>query len=431
MAKIKVDSGKKLGKIKPMHAVGGAPMGAAEGFSAEFHYLTEAGIPYSRLHDIGGAFGGNAYVDVPNIFRDFDADVDDPMSYDFAFTDRLIEELEKAGVEPYYRLGVTIENNAMVKAYRIDPPKDYDKWAKICEHIIAHYIDGWADGYHYDIKYWEIWNEADDGERISQMWNGTKEDYYRLYEVSAKHLKGVFGDRIKIGGYGAISLRVGVAPEEFTEKPRAFYFLDFFKGFLKHVQETGTPLDFFSWHGYNNTVDKMVAVAHFVRKELDAHGFTNTESHLNEWNIFHNQAGTAHHGAGVCGMMLAMQKAPLDLLAFYIATAGSSRYSGLFKLPWCTPIHAYYAMVTFNHLYQLGTEVESTCDTENVYVCAASNGKKTALVISNLCEWPVKLEIEGVDFSDAKCYLMDETRLLSWSPRLDVLPKNGVFLVEF
>ena len=48
MAKIKVDSGKKLGEIKPMHAVGGAPMGAAEGFSAEFHYLTEAGIPSSR-----------------------------------------------------------------------------------------------------------------------------------------------------------------------------------------------------------------------------------------------------------------------------------------------------------------------------------------------------------------------------------------------
>ena len=52
--------------------------------------LTDAHIPYSRLHDVGGAFGSNRYVDIPNIFRNFDADGNDPASYDFAFTDELI-----------------------------------------------------------------------------------------------------------------------------------------------------------------------------------------------------------------------------------------------------------------------------------------------------------------------------------------------------
>jgi len=33
-------------------------------------YFGEAGIPYSRLHDTGGRFGGGVFVDIANIFRD-------------------------------------------------------------------------------------------------------------------------------------------------------------------------------------------------------------------------------------------------------------------------------------------------------------------------------------------------------------------------
>jgi len=35
------------------------------------------------------------------------------------------------------------------------------------------------------------------------MWTGTAEQFYELYDVTAKHLKKCFGDTIKIGGYGA------------------------------------------------------------------------------------------------------------------------------------------------------------------------------------------------------------------------------------
>ena len=122
-----------------MHGVGQPPQPAN---NALYHYLTEAGIPYSRLHDVGGWMGGGLYVDIPNVFRDFDADENDPESYDFAFTDQLIRFLINAKCEPYFRLGVTIENQHMLKAYRIFPPKDNAKWARICEKVIAHYIDG-------------------------------------------------------------------------------------------------------------------------------------------------------------------------------------------------------------------------------------------------------------------------------------------------
>lgn len=123
MVTIKLDFNKKLGKIKPMHGVGQPPFSGVD-FSM-FKYLKDAGIPYSRLHDVDGRFGGGLWVDIPNIFRDFDADPYDSASYDFAFTDLLIKALMENGCVPFFRLGVTIENAHRIKAYRIYPPKDF------------------------------------------------------------------------------------------------------------------------------------------------------------------------------------------------------------------------------------------------------------------------------------------------------------------
>ena len=88
---------------------------------------------------------------------------------------------------------MTIENYVDIRRYRIDPPKDFGKWARICEHVIRHYNEGWADGFHYGITYWEIWNEPDNGPTVArnQMWTGTAEQYYELYDVTARHLKSV------------------------------------------------------------------------------------------------------------------------------------------------------------------------------------------------------------------------------------------------
>ena len=71
-ANIKVDFSNVTGKIRAMHGVGQPPLTGLS--SSLFHYLTRAGIPYSRLHDVGGWMGQNLYVDIPNLFRDFDAD---------------------------------------------------------------------------------------------------------------------------------------------------------------------------------------------------------------------------------------------------------------------------------------------------------------------------------------------------------------------
>lgn len=432
MAKITINTAKTVGKIKPMHAVGQPPIGGSgkDNFSA-FHYLTEAGTPYSRLHDVGGLFGGNRFVDIPNIFRDFDADENDPNNYDFAFTDALITAMIEAGIEPYYRLGVTIENNAAIKVYRIDPPKDFHKWARICEHIIAHYIDGWADGFHYDITYWEIWNEPDDGKEISEMWTGTPEQYFRLYEITAKHLKSVFGDRIKVGGYSAMEPHPAMYPEMGENDPFFQYIADFFHGFFRHVKETNAPLDFFSWHSYYNTKDTLPG-SRFVREYLDKNGFEKTENHLTEWNPLRHATSKRDpkFGAEVAAMIVGMQKTPLDMLMLYDAKRTPDDYCALFEPYTMEPFQPYYALVAFNFLYQIGTEVETLCDTDEVYAVAASNGEKTAIMAVNLSGEDTELVIEGVDLSGARYYAIDELRLLSWSPAVKMLKNNMTVLIE-
>ena len=126
MSIIQVDLDKQIKPMKPMHGGGQPPMpGVMERF---FHYITEAGIPYSRLHNVGGAFGSNRFVDVPNIFRDFDADENDPANYDFTFTDILMSHLANSGVEPYFRLGVSFEDHAKIKPNGAVLPKGYEKW---------------------------------------------------------------------------------------------------------------------------------------------------------------------------------------------------------------------------------------------------------------------------------------------------------------
>ena len=63
MQKITLDFNKNIGQIKPMHAVGQPPF-IGINFSM-FDHLKNANIPYSRLHDVGGAYGRNIFVDIP------------------------------------------------------------------------------------------------------------------------------------------------------------------------------------------------------------------------------------------------------------------------------------------------------------------------------------------------------------------------------
>lgn len=431
MIDFNVDFDSIVGKIKPMHAVGQPPF--KTGFNkldcSPMQVLTDAHIPYSRLHDVGGPFGGSRFVDIPNIFRNFDADVNDPEAYDFAFTDVLLAGLVEHDVKPYFRLGTTIENQSFIKAYHIHPPKDYDKWAQICEHIVRHYNEGWADGFYYGIEYWEIWNEPEnrDDPKLNQMWTGTPEQYYRLYDVTAKHLKKCFGDKIKVGGYAACGFygifgnpeKYGMELErrdgERYTSSKETYRINFFLGFVDYIKAHTSPIDFFSWHTYG-TVDVVLAEADFVDRVLTENGYGYIETHLNEWNLSHDRKKNTEcsfASSNDAAMMLAMQYKKTDMLMFYDAKYISlSAYGGFFDINTCEPSCVYYAFKAFGELYALGKQAELTFGkADGFYAVAATDGEdRHAVMMANVSGESRELHTNlGEGY---KVYLLDVDNLL-------------------
>lgn len=436
--KISVDFSQVNGKIKAMHGIGQPPL--IGWCSTEyFRYLDEAAIPYSRLHDVGGPYGGNRYVDIPNIFRDFNADETKEENYDFAFTDILIKGLMDNECEPYFRLGVTIENQHTVKAYYIYPPADFAKWARICEHIIRHYNEGWANGFHYNIRYWEIWNEPDNGPTLetNNLWLGTKEEFYEMYTVTAKHLKACFGDSIKVGGYGSSGVGLALSdPEKYGLScpavikdndvylsERGSYFIEFFEGFLEYISKHDAPFDFFPWHSYGLKTHQIGYCVEYVDKMLAKYGFTNTENHLNEWSVSPTSGyrGTVKAASRCAATMLMMQSKSTNILCIYDGRIGLSDYGALFcPYPVIKPFPLYYSMKAFGELYRLGGHVKPDMEeSEEVYAQAATDGNNQAFLISNISEEARSIEINLG--SDMKAYLINAEKELE---PVDINPES-------
>lgn len=391
----KIDWNKTCGKIKPLHGVNNSPIR----HNADYPEFREAGFPFMRTHDTSGRFGGNVYIDVPNIFRNFDADPEDPASYDFAFTDAYLKGLEKTNTKIFYRLGVTIENNHHIKAYRIFPPKDYLKWAKICEGIIKHYTQGWANGVKYDIQYWEIWNEPEN----KMMWKGTRQEFLDFYKTAAKYLKGKF-PHLKIGGFGHCGF-FSLTRKPQDDPSRGLGVLEWFDDLIKIASDKNdpAPLDFFSWHLYSDQPLEIGVHSEYVRNKLDAAGLTKTESIFDEWNYsldtrkpeLRNNVGASMCAAAFC----VMQRGRVDKAMYYDATP-TRAYCGLFEFPALTYTRTFFAFKAFNHLYQLGDCVQTpNLQKHSLFICAATDADKRnkAILISNYTSGGrnIKLDFEG------------------------------------
>lgn len=435
MNTIRIDFSAVTGKIKPMHALNNPPTvpGDTAGLYAR---IAEANVPYARLHDTGGAFGGARYVDVANIFPDFGADENDPASYDFAFTDHLLAAMEATGLKPFYRLGCTIENHHKIKAYHICPPTDPQKWARICGQIVRHYNEGWAAGFHYGIRYWEIWNEPDNEPEPENnpMWRGTQREFFELYEITAKYLKGLFPG-LMVGGYagcGFYALSRADCSRAANSTPRTEYFLDFFHNFMRYISVGDVPLDFFSWHSYAGIRENLVSAA-YVREQLDRYGYGRAQSILNEWNPGRQNRGTAADASNIAAMMCAMQRGAVDMCMYYDGQMHSS-YCGLFSADRLCVFKAYYAFRAFGALFALGGEARSETEGEDLHICAASGGGRRAALLVNAAN-EQKNVIFQVPNGVIECYATDEER--EWesvvinSDEAAAIPPHAVWLMEF
>ncbi len=384
-AALHVDFSAQGGVIRPLHGVNKGPL-APGGLFDVIREQKELGIPSTRLHDCGWP---NPYVvDHHAVFPNPDADPSRPESYDFRLTDEYIEAVRKTGAEPIYRLGESIEHTRVKR--HVHPPAAPDKWAAVCLGIVRHYNEGWANGFHHRIRYWEIWNEP---ENRPAMWSGTDDDYLRLYRTAALLLKKEFPS-LKVGGpsLGASGsfVKGQFVPTEFAVR------------FLKMCRKDNVPLNFFSWHCYTADPSELTARSRAIRQLLDSHGFTETESHLNEWNFlpgnswspigksgtpvgrqrYYEEMAGAPGAAFIATALVELQDAPVDVCNLFHGELGAF---GIFTEQG-VPQKSWQALRAFQGLHETPRRVATRGAVPGKLALAAglnADGREATILVSN------------------------------------------------
>ena len=419
---IEIDESGVVGPIKPMHAVNNGPSGEkSDQANDNFDDYAALHPPYARTHDAARthAYGGHHIIDISYVFPDFSKDENDPKSYDFTCTDYYLENMIKAGTEPYYRLGQSIEH--WIKKYDTGVPPDFGKYARICEHIIRHYTEGWADGYRWKITYWEFGNEPDLG---NKMWQGTKEQFCELFVIVISHLKQQF-PHLKIGGPSLASSGSWV------------------EATVEALKAKSVPLDFYSWHAYTTEARWMFGMGDRIRGVLDKNGYEKTESHMNEWNYvdgcfsrakwkYSLEVDAGRHidkGAAFCAdtMNRCQASRSVDMAMYYDARV-EYRMNGMFDHLTLDPMKPYYAFYGWDKLYRLGQSLAATvADDQGQYAATAaadSEGKRHALMLSRynndnnvVDEQWVTIRLKGgKSLANARIHLTDAIRTYTEVP---------------
>ena len=99
------------------------------------------------------------------------------------------------------------------------------------------------------------------------------------------------------------------------------------------------------------------------------------------------------------------------MLNYYDARLGASRYGGMFNPDTHKPYLNYYAFMMFNQAYKLKNEIQTTSDSDKVFVCGAKDDKKKVLILSNLDSKSVvtEFDLQGVSTDDVEILMINDT----------------------
>ncbi len=250
------------GDIRPLLGINIGPIPAGNPANPD---LTDAyhtiGVQMVRTHDFYGP------LDMATLYPDQTADPADPASYDFSASDEVFRAILAGGFEPYLRLGDSWNAGEGFPPANPRHPTNPANWVQAAVQVVRHYRT-MADTAGVPLRYVEIWNEPDG----SQFWDDSPDAFYSLFAAAAVALKAEFPD-LKIGG-------PGFSPAGALSPKGKLFSADM----VRTLAEKNVPLDFLSWHIYSNNPQTFVDAAQFYRQLLDDNGYTQTESHISEWN---------------------------------------------------------------------------------------------------------------------------------------------------
>ena len=123
-----------------------------------------------------------------------------PAQLSFFNIDSIFDFLLDAGMKPFVELGFMPEAYASTphttfhyKGFSSMPKKDSD-WENLITELIKHLEERYGA---QEVRSWffEVWNEPN----LSFFFDGTQEDYFHLYEMTARSIKAV-DEQLKVGG---------------------------------------------------------------------------------------------------------------------------------------------------------------------------------------------------------------------------------------
>jgi len=298
---INVDADTVTGQIRSLQGLNAGPRPPFPSMADLTSQYSAIGVDYVRTHDYFGP------CDMNEIFPDWDADPTLESSYDFASSDQELNAIQAAGAEVLFRIGYSWGDPTAPITYVAY--EDQAKWAEIARHVVMHYNDGWANGFYYDIRYWEVWNEPD----ISIFWTGTPDEYFQLYEATAQALK-THDPTLRVGG------------------PALCCNWEFLAAFLAYAQANGVPVDFISWHTYTPDPYDPYEQAEAAQYLRNLFGFPDAELVLDEWNYYPgavNENWNAKGAAYTASFLAYMQDTPIVISNRYRGNGGGIASTGM------------------------------------------------------------------------------------------------------
>ena len=260
---------------------------------------TEAGFHYVRFH---GLFHDDMFV-----YHEHDGK---PV-YNFQYIDDLFDRMLATGVRPFVEFGFSPSDMTTEKGStgfwwkgNGSPPDDYAKWAELVRHFLQHCIARYGID---EVRSWyfEVWNEPD----LHGFFTGTQQQYFDLYETTAKTVKSV-DPQLRVGGPATSNFHVD--PEvlkkgeaEGADLPSLPWRPNWVPDFIEFCHQRNLPLDFISTHPYpmdfevdgkkvhrsvNSTRDDL----RLLRKLVNASPYPKAEIHLTEWSSSSSPRDNTH-----------------------------------------------------------------------------------------------------------------------------------------
>jgi hypothetical protein len=290
--------------------------------------------------------------------------------YDWTALDREIEAIQSSGAEivaDLFYMPQWLSSDAEGKrgAWYYAGTRDEEGWAEHVRQIVKHVnIDR-----KYKIKYWEVWNEPS-GAYFFTDWKLGKDRFWRLYEVTAKAVKGADPAAL-VGGFAD-----------------NLYYLNAYKEFFEYARPRKVPIDFLTVHWYGEWLadgwkkpQLYQELTQAVQRLYFKYFQKNVPIFFTEWNLNAEAGGysAVQQAAFMGSAYYWLQESPAAGAAFFRVEdyKGINRYLLDSGLQMRAPARI---LKMFSTLPERRVRVENSI--KDVTVLAAGNGKRIVVMIS-------------------------------------------------